>query len=399
MLRVINPGVIPHRIPDRLQRIARKSANLCRNDPTFALPHSKRINEPADINIYACLYTDDGIGSLGGELCRYFIRKGYRVNIYPSNIAHPGGRLNDRVPGDLKEACKLLYIPAKIVLDTCPPPFSGRSSVPIVEGTPIKYGYYFWEASKLPTEWIRYMNRNKTIFVGSEYNRQIFINNGITSSIINGAHGICFEPRSMIKDDFFTIGFVGTYNKRKNVEGLIRAFQKAFPQEKNVRLKVTGRYNEGRYLESLLPLTRGDERIKLDSGPLSPIVFDRWWDDIDCYCSLSRAEGFGKPSREALSKGIPVIIPNTHSEQELVLAGVAEGIEVEGNVPGHYDFINRSFGTMPDPSIESAAEQLRKMYQLGPDKEKITKGLEWVRQFTWEKCGEVVEKEIYKVKR
>lgn len=357
--------------------------------------------EKADINIYGVYIEGDGIGSLSCEMTRFLIKKGYKVNIIKSIPHSFFTQTTFNLPN---------YEPSDKTLFLVPPPFKAHGSFQaqtfpreLLEKSE-NFGFFFWETSELPNEWSSFINKYfKAIFVASKFNEQIFKDSGVKCPIYNVGLGIEFDKINKIKDTIFTVGYIGTFNNRKNIKNLIEAFQVAFFGKTNVRLKILCRFREGNYFDKeIQPRLKKDPRIIVGPNKLIPkSELLQWWSDVDCYFSMSMTEGFGKPSREALSFGIPVIVVNGHSEKELISAGVAEGISISKMIPGVYEWIgNRTIGEVPYPSLEDAINKLQKMYQQGSDQEKVKKGLEWVQQFNWDLvCTSVLDKiEISKKK-
>ncbi len=342
----------------------------------------------ADLNVYCSLREGDGIGSLGVNFIRYCLKHNIKLNIYPHIYHNNVLRINE-VPEDMRLAANQhCSKPALKTLFLAPPSFRGERIPEVYGFQGPKYGYFFWETDEIPEEWATAFNTMfSAVFVSSSYNQKNF-SRKLRPPVKILPMGIDHVSRNFTNDGIFTVGFVGTVNYRKNLLGLIQAFQKAFPQE-NVRLKITCRFVEANYMDQIVPLL-SDKRIKYESGQKSISDYNQWWDDIDCYCSLSRAEGFGKPSREALSKGIPVLVNEGHSEEDLVKAGVAKGIKVQGSVPGLYNFLGRTFGVFPDPSIDHAAQLLSEVSRGLYEDSMIQKGKEWVKQFNWEATGKEI---------
>lgn len=378
---LVNPGITQK---SRAERIAIRTARLA---PMVYVPRIK-LTGRAQLNILLSGREADGIGSVGVNFFRYMRSKEYtRLNLYHHHYSNPGFR-KGLDANDLVEYSRSVWDPADISILLAPPAFAGEERDAIWNFLGYKIGVFFWEASELPREWLSDFRSLDKIIVTSEYNRKIFENAGLKTQII--PIGIDSIPREFREDKIFTVGNVSTLSDRKNIIGLVRAFKLAFPNKNDVRLKITCRFTEPGYKNRVITEIDKDVRIHLNTTSLNKEEYLKWWDDLDCYLSMSRAEGFGKPAREALNKGIPVIVPMGQAEQDLADAGVAEGIPIDKMIPGRYDFLRRDFGLMPDPSVNMAAELLRKIYS-NPDSEKIKRGQEWVKQFTWDNFGKRIE--------
>ena len=103
--------------------------------------------------------------------------------------------------------------------------------------------------------------------------------------------------------------------ERKNPEGVISAFAKAFqgkPEAKvvNLVLKIGG-FERAEHADRVRRLMQQANKsgldIRFDGRHLSRNELMRLIADADCYVSLHRAEGFGYTMAEAMFYGVPVI--------------------------------------------------------------------------------------------
>lgn len=92
----------------------------------------------------------------------------------------------------------------------------------------------------------------------------------------------------------------------KNYEALINAFALAFPNEQNVRLRIAGNGNKGKFLRNKIKELDLCSRVEL-VGEISREQMLQEYQHCDCFVSASLAETFGIVSREALIVGRPVL--------------------------------------------------------------------------------------------
>lgn len=157
---------------------------------------------------------------------------------------------------------------------------------------------------------------------------------------------------------------VGTIQPRKNYEKLIESFSKL--KNTNLDLVIVGK--KGWLYESIIAAPekfKVKDRVKfLDFVPDEDLP--SLYASAQCFVLVSLYEGFGLPVLEAMANQCPVVVSNVSSLPEI--AGDA-GIYVE-----------------PE-KVESILEGLETA--LKQDKKKaITKGLERVKMFSWEKAAE-----------
>ncbi len=178
---------------------------------------------------------------------------------------------------------------------------------------PEKIGYCTWETTKLPKTWVNYINQLETIWVPSNFNKEVFTDSGVTSNICVVPH-IKFKeklfPKQRIKltcdfgniipNNKFTYYSICEFNERKGIFDLINVFNKIndkYPDTqlvlklhykhygkdsnnyiKNVISKLSNKLNKSIFL--LLKNLNRDQIIAIHSFG-------------DCYVSLHKGEGFG----------------------------------------------------------------------------------------------------------
>jgi glycosyltransferase involved in cell wall biosynthesis len=167
-----------------------------------------------------------------------------------------------------------------------------------------------------------------------------------------------------LKDDqkvFLFMFDVQSIVERKNPAGVIDAFKRAFPRERDARL--------------VLKLTHGSPAVikGLHDHASDPrvIVIDRVFDreevnsllaSSDCYVSLHRSEGFGLTMAEAMALGKPVIA--TAYSANLDFMNVGNSMLVRCRIVrlerDHPPYSRGS--TWADPDVDHAAELMRAVY-------------------------------------
>jgi glycosyltransferase involved in cell wall biosynthesis len=140
---------------------------------------------------------------------------------------------------------------------------------------------------------------------------------------------------------------------RKGFGDVIRAFQEAFPLERDVRLGVKG------FPDCDIPGVN-DDRISVIRQYFSPRRLGEWFRSLTCFVSASRAEGWGLMQHEALATGRPVI--------SVKYGGVKEFFDDEVGFPithrlarasGHY----AGCGSWAEPVQRSLVRQMRRVYE------------------------------------
>ena len=169
-----------------------------------------------------------------------------------------------------------------------------------------------------------------------------------------------------IKQDF--ILFIGTLQPRKNIKGLINAFDKLRGNRifENYQLVIAGK--SGWNYQSIFDKVREKALTKkvLFTGYISKEDKIKLLRATSCFCFPSFYEGFGLSILEAMQQGTPVITSNITSTKEI---GGEAAI-----------FIDPYKSTSIAQALKKVLgdENLRKSF--------IQRGYSHVEKFSWEKC-------------
>ena len=176
------------------------------------------------------------------------------------------------------------------------------------------------------------------------------------------------KPREWRKGEeplrFLTMADARSSLSRKNPQGVVKAFQLAFPNEYDVELLVKLHKTEIRSspeLDKLLAEIRLDSRIRLINQTMTRDELDRLFLEAHVFVSLHRAEGFGIPLLEAQTLGLATIatawsgnMDFTTQETSLLIPYKMTTTHDAGNVYGDV--------TWAEPDIEAAAAAMRKLH-------------------------------------
>jgi len=180
----------------------------------------------------------------------------------------------------------------------------------------------------------------KQIWTVSPFVRDAFIRSGVPEKRVVALPPLLFggpweinehwllEGTGKKEPETFVFGTVGTWQKRKGLLDLVRAYFGAFKREDGVVLRVhtspmsateTIKMFQERVLKDLAPIAAefGDDdyprskkmpRIVLDLGTdKSDTELCRWIDNLDCYVAPSYGEGLGIPAVWAKGIGLPIV--------------------------------------------------------------------------------------------
>ncbi|MGC4015023.1 MAG: glycosyltransferase family 4 protein [Luteolibacter sp.] len=182
--------------------------------------------------------------------------------------------------------------------------------------------YIPWETSRIPWPIRRQMARLDHIWVPSEWQRDLFVRNGLPEGKLSvvplGFDPVMFHPGPGTRpmDAPFRFLFVGKWEERKALPELLEAFCAEFRAEEAVELVlhahnpfIDGFDQEARLGKELKKLKAGNRRI-ICRGDLPLSQLAQAYRDADAFVLPTRAEGWGLPLLEAMASGLPGIATN-----------------------------------------------------------------------------------------
>lgn len=270
--------------------------------------------------------------------------------------------------------------------------------------------YWLWELENFPDEWLPCIETVDEIWTPAE-----FISAGIRKKtdkpVMTMPYGMELDMKELLEREYFRLPqdkflFLVMYDflsisERKNPQGVIKAYKKAFSTEnQNVGLviKVNHLGNKGE-LENLKKELEGYPNIYFITDNLSRKEVESLIAVVDVLVSLHRAEGFGLPLAEAMYLGTPVIATNWSAPTEFMDEKSAclvdyELITLSADI-GPYHKGNR----WADANIDQTAEYMKK---LSEDKayyeNKIRAGSTYIREvLNPEKMAQKMENRIREI--
>jgi glycosyltransferase involved in cell wall biosynthesis len=258
-------------------------------------------------------------------------------------------------------------------------------------------GYWPWELSQWPTEWLQFINLVDEIWVSSKYtmsaivshceslkppikvvympmavsvqaNIQKEINLDVTRSHTRKILGLTD------KSCLFCFSFdINSSIYRKNPEALIKAFLKAFPNSEfdcervGLVIKIHPPQRSIRAWSELKELAKNDNRVHIFEQTMPRSELLAMYQACDAYVSLHRAEGFGRGIAEALQLGLRVI--TTDYSGNVDFCRLSEFTDRVKLIP--YKLIKVRPGQYPhgngqewaSPKIDAAAKAMREIEQ------------------------------------
>ncbi|HVM10387.1 MAG TPA: glycosyltransferase family 1 protein [Acidimicrobiales bacterium] len=164
------------------------------------------------------------------------------------------------------------------------------------------------------------------------------------------------------------LAFVGTLEPRKNVSGLVQAFDRlaGSKEHDDVTLVIAGGSGWGNEaFERALAASPAKDRI-IRTGYVAQEALPALMRHAEAVVYPALEEGFGLPVLEALACGTTAI-----TTADSVMDEIAEGAAV----------------AIPGGDVEALANALRARLERGPDSDRRERGLAVARRYTWDACA------------
>lgn len=232
------------------------------------------------------------------------------------------------------------------------------------------YLYPLWELDRIPYVKLKELTAYDEIIAPSSFIANTF-SNFLGRDIKKIHHPVSIPENTqanVIKHDklkIFTLMDFDSYVARKNPQAVLEAFQLAFPhqfEDVELTIKVRG-HNDFGARKILQAHAAKDSRIKVIDKTLSREDMDILLDMCNVYISLHRSEGFGLGPAEALTREKIVICTDYGGTTDFISQMTGYPINYKLIPVKSHEYIYPINQLWAEPSIESAAEALRDIYE------------------------------------
>jgi glycosyltransferase involved in cell wall biosynthesis len=272
-------------------------------------------------------------------------------------------------------------------------------------------GYWVWETENFPEQWLSAVESFDQIWTPSQYSADS-IGSTIGKVVKVLPYTLNWElmlaakgDRQYFKlpEDALLFGFLcdpRSSFERKNIAGLISAFNKSFKHDDNAYLviKIHGRYGSGSYDFERLKVENKNERVIFVYGDFDRAETFSFIKSLDVYVSLHRSEGFGLTLAEAMALGVPVIASNYSGNLDFMSSQNSFLIETPA-VQTDRAFGPYAPGTIwGDPNIEAASDMMRQMLNSDFRRQHVAVAKKSIRQqLSPKKLGKVCEEYLFEL--
>lgn len=235
-------------------------------------------------------------------------------------------------------------------------------------------GYFWWELEQVPLPWLSIARQFDEVWVSSGFVYSAFSSHVhdfelslLPISIdVDGP-----EPKRRTGREFVVLSAsdLTSWPQRKNPEGAVQAFVKAFGSDPDARLII--KIQNARDLDKTLPSIA---RIAADHGNVEVIAenfseerFKRLLERTDVILSLHRSEGLGLIPLEGMAAGKVVVATNWGGSCDYLDAasGIPIGYKLRPIAEGEYVYVPPG-SRWAEPHIDEAASWLR-ILRADPD--------------------------------
>lgn len=246
-----------------------------------------------------------------------------------------------------------------------------------------------WETESLPVSYIDALNQTGEVWVPSEYNRRVF-SSQLSVPVFRIPHpvnelaaprfdALTFDREMEIPEGSFIATCIGTWQERKNLDGTIEAFLRAFPRQKDAYLilKTSFAFLDQKQARQQIAAAiaranppdpaAAEKRIRIFYYPWPESCIASLLRRADCYLSLHRGEGWCYPLFDAASLGTPVVATGYSGpmdyldEQHHRLVGYR--MTAANKIQHKIRFAFDSSMSWAEPDLDHAAEHLRALYE------------------------------------
>jgi len=228
-------------------------------------------------------------------------------------------------------------------------------------------GYFWWELEQIPLEWLSTVRQFDEVWVSSGFVYSAFSSHVhdfelslLPISIdVDGP-----EPKRRTGREFVVLSAcdLNSWPQRKNPEGAVQAFVKAFGRDPNARLiiKIQNAHDLDKRLPSIARIAADHGNVELIAENFSEERFKRLLERTDVILSLHRSEGLGLIPLEGMAAGKVVVATNWGGSCDYLDAasGIPIGYKLRPIAEGEYVHVPPG-SRWAEPDIDEAASWLR----------------------------------------
>lgn len=266
--------------------------------------------------------------------------------------------------------------------------------------SPYRIIFTMFESTKIPDDWIPYLESASEVWVPSKWCSAVFAKAGIKAKVIPlGYDDQVFKYKEReVKNKYhknFTFLHFNAFNVRKGFLEVFKAFTQEFQKDEPVRLLLKTTLNQ-----APLPITKSQyPNIDIIFGKNSEKQLLDIMYDSDCFVFPSRGEGFGMTPLECMATGMSAIVPNAHGISEYFNREYMYEVKVKEECPALYSrYKGIDVGKMVVCDVDDLRKKMRWAYEHQEENLKMgLKASEYVKNWTFKKTAQMIKAEYEQI--
>ena len=262
--------------------------------------------------------------------------------------------------------------------------------------TPVDYDYIY----PIAREVYETIDR---IWVPTSWGKKILINNGLSEKKIDVVPEgfdpeVFFSTERKLDKPYFEFITVGKLEDRKGLDILVKAFEKAFENEKAVRLHllIANKFDPNIDYEAFLAACGVKHREKYILYPdiVSTQTIADLYRSCDADVFTTRSEGWGLPIVDAMASGLPTIVTNYSAQTDYIHQKNAYLLDYKEVRNQSKQFLTFSglphaleyFGNWAEPDSDHLIALFRKIFKYREKARKIgdASAQDMLKNWTWD---------------
>lgn len=261
----------------------------------------------------------------------------------------------------------------------------------------IRIAYTMQESTRIPPDWVYILNGHfDAVAVPDAFLIDVFKNSGVEIPVFEVPLGLYLgpfykEPLRKKARRPMVFGNLSSCIERKNQLTLIKGFKKAFGNRDDVSLRINYRYGDDHVILPIREelLKSGVQNVHFTKLPLDSAAYLNFFKSLDCYVSLSRAEGFSIQPREAMALGIPAIVTDNTAQSTICKSGFVCSVASNILEPAVYTGWG-TFGKRFDCTIDDVASAFLDMFEnYETYLAKTAEAREWVQKYEFKNLKKI----------
>ncbi len=234
-------------------------------------------------------------------------------------------------------------------------------------------GFWLWELENFPKDWQEGFELVDEIWTPSDYitniikkQTQLPVKTMVYPIQANTSEEYSREYFKLPTDKFLylTMYDCNSTMQRKNPEGSIRAYRKAFDNSnRDVGLVIKVNNPRKQDIDKIKELCSGYDNVYIIADTLSKTEVNSLIKEVDVLISLHRAEGFGLPLAEAMILGTATIGTNWSSNTEFMNEDNSCLVSYKMTELKEDYAMYKKGSFWADPDVDDAAEKVKKLYE------------------------------------